>query len=126
MGTLADTLGGSKTVTVKGMQIEVDQLCLDDLFDCMREAFRRFDTPPESVDNAAQEAIESGRIPLTATPLLIAKACAGLDADDIKVLTGTGNLDQANKVAAVAMGLSDETDADDDGNAGEEGDGKKN
>ena len=116
MGTLAETLGSTRTVSVSGMQIEVKQLCLSDLFDCMREAFRGFDSPPESVDAAAQEAIESGKIPLTAIPLLIAKACDALDEYDVAALTSTGNLGHANKVAAVAMGLTEEPS---EGGAGE-------
>jgi len=104
MGSLAKALGKSFAVTVGGIDIAVNQLPLDDLFDCMKEAFRQFDTPPASIDNAAQIAIETGKVPLKALPVLIAKACPTLDADDLAVLTQTGNLDTALLIVAASMG----------------------
>jgi len=120
MGTLAQTLGKDLTVTVEGCKIAVRQLSIDELYDCMREGFHRFETPPENIDEAAQSAIETGRTPLPALSIIIAKACPTLDADDVAALMSTGNLDKAYEVAAASMGLeykaksaADETASDD-------------
>jgi len=104
MGTLAKTLGVDASVDVGGMRVAVKQLCIDELFAVMREAFLAFDEREKPVDIMAQEAIETGKIPLTSVSILIAKACPDLDEDDVKTLLSGRNIEKALEIAAVAMG----------------------
>ena len=104
MGTLAQTLGRQVSVEVGGMTIDIKQLSIDDIFECMREAFAKFEERDKPIDQMAQEAIETGRIPLTSVSILITRACPALDDDDVNVLLSGGNMDHALKIAAAAMG----------------------
>jgi len=111
MGTLAKTLGKCMMVDVGGMSVSVKPLSLNEMFDCLCEAFKAFEDLGKPIHEAAQEAIETGKIPLPSLSLLINAACKDLDADDISVLLSGSNMQHAIKIAAVAMGNEIEQDA---------------
>lgn len=113
MGTLAQTLGKSITIDVLGMSVEVKQLSINDLFDCMRQAFREFEERPKPIDEMAQEAIETGRIPITSVAIIIKRACKSLDESDVEALLSGKNYTHALKIASAAMG----NEASDEGGA---------
>lgn len=110
MGTLAKTLGKSITVDVKGCKVSVSQLSLDALFDCIREGFTRFSNPPERIDEAAEKAIETGRIPLTALSVIVSRSCKDLDEEDVATIMGADNMKYAYEIAAASMGYESSND----------------
>jgi hypothetical protein len=111
MGTLADTLGQCKMVPVGDMKVSVKPLSVNQMFDCLCEAFKSFEDLGKPIHEAAQEAIETGKIPLPSLSLLMKAACKDLDDDDISVLLSGSNMPHAIKIAAVAMGNEIEQDA---------------
>jgi len=104
MGALAKALRKPQTVKILGVDVSIKMLSIDELFESVVESADGLDLDGKTPQQFAQEAIETGRMPLRSFGIILGKACKDLDHDDIMALTAQKDYRDALKVIAIAMG----------------------
>jgi hypothetical protein len=113
MGTLADVLNAPQIIAIGGQDYNVRRLSLGELFDAIQGGLRRMqpELKGSELQDATQDAMESGKFPVQAVELILYAAMHelndGFDMADARAINTLDHIEKWQAICRYASGFDD-------------------